>query len=324
MFFWKKKPTEAELAQQKRQDDAIAALTRGDIPDFAKHRLAQHAARDDKFFSSDLTVNEFMLIREAGLQPMCLVMGSSFFSVSFRSRGISRPRHGEMSDVSNAQLQARRNALTRMEKEAQILGADGVIGVRVVRNQHAFLDGQVEFTAIGTAVKIPGYKTDGVPFLSALSAVDFWQLHNAGFEPKGLALGVCVYYAAMDKATRQSMFNWWGGNARANQEISLFTQSFYDARELAMLSLTRDSVEHQADGVVGVTLDETIREVEWEVGGTEMIDLLIDFSVMGTTVQKIAMPTAQKKPSPLIMLDLATRSSLAIDIDFDPPGYSEE
>jgi uncharacterized protein YbjQ (UPF0145 family) len=323
MFFWRKKPTEAELAQQKRQDDAIAALTNGDIPEFAKHRLTRQAARYDKFFSSDLTINEFMLIREAGIEPLCMVMGSSFFGISFLGRGITRPRHGEMTDISNAQLHARRNALTRMEKEAQILGADGVIGVRIVRNQHAFIDGQVEFTAIGTAVKIPGYSKKGAPFLSALSAIDFWQLHNAGYAPKGLALGVCVYYAAMDKATRQMMFTFWGGNAAANQEITLFTNSFYDARERAMLSLTHDSVNHSADGVVGVSLDETIRESEWEINNTKYIDLIIDFTVMGTTVEKIGTPAVAKKP-PLIMIDLATRRQVAIDIDFDPPGYSEE
>ncbi|MFN8655048.1 MAG: heavy metal-binding domain-containing protein [Candidatus Obscuribacterales bacterium] len=323
MFFWKKKPTEAELAQQKRQEEAIAALTNGDIPQFAKHRLLEHANRDDRFFSSDLTTNEFMLMREAGVQPLCLVMGSAFFNVSFWGRGINRPKSGPMRDISAAQLMARRNALQRMEKEAQLLGADGVVGVRVVRNQHAFIDGQVEFTAIGTAVKIPGHKSNGTPFMSALSAKDFWQLHNAGFVPKGLALGCSVYYAAMDRETRNSMFTFWGNNARVNQEIRLYTQSFYEAREEAMNSLTRDGVEHNADGVIGVTVDETIREQHWEISNVEYIDLLIDFTVMGTTIEKIDAPSRTNKP-PLIMIDLATRSQRAIDINFDLPSYYNE
>lgn len=323
MFFWKKKPTDAELAQQKRQEEAIAALTNGDIPQFAKHRLLEHTGGDGKFFSSDLTTNEFMLMREAGVDPLCLVMGSAFFNVAFWGRGMTRPRTGTMRDITTAQLMARRNALQRMEKEAQILGADGVIGVRVVRNQHAFIDGQVEFTAIGTAVKVPGHKSDGTPFMSALSAKEFWQLHNAGFAPKGLALGCCVFYAAMDRETRNTMFSFWGNNAKNNQEIRLFTQSFYEAREEAMNSLTRDSVEHNADGVIGVTVDETIREQRWEINNVEYIDLLIDFTVMGTTIEKIEAPTRTNKP-PLIMIDLATRSKRAINIDFDPPSYYNE
>ncbi|HEX8791656.1 MAG TPA: hypothetical protein VF765_11950, partial [Polyangiaceae bacterium] len=44
------------------------------IPAHAHERLA--AMRQRRFFTSDLSVNEFLLVKEAGFQPLGLVMGS--------------------------------------------------------------------------------------------------------------------------------------------------------------------------------------------------------------------------------------------------------
>ena len=37
--------------------------------------------REHQFFTSDLSVNEFLLVKEAGFQPLGLVMGSSIYSI---------------------------------------------------------------------------------------------------------------------------------------------------------------------------------------------------------------------------------------------------
>ena len=43
--------------------------------------------------------------------------------------------------------------MTRMEEEADELGADGIVGVRLDVNLHAWGKNVIEFLAIGTAVK---------------------------------------------------------------------------------------------------------------------------------------------------------------------------
>ena len=43
--------------------------------------------------------------------------------------------------------------MARMEEEADALGADGIVGVRLTVNLHAWGSNVIEFLAIGTAVK---------------------------------------------------------------------------------------------------------------------------------------------------------------------------
>ena len=45
------------------------------VPDLGVERLVR--MRERSFFTSDLSVNEFLLIKEAGLEPLGLVMGTS-------------------------------------------------------------------------------------------------------------------------------------------------------------------------------------------------------------------------------------------------------
>ena len=80
-------------------------------------------------FTSDFSVNEFMLVKEAGFYPRGLVFGSSIFHVGIQTR-----RWGsnvELDKLTQAMYSARELAMARMEEEAELLGADGVVGVRL-------------------------------------------------------------------------------------------------------------------------------------------------------------------------------------------------
>ena len=59
----------------------------------------------------------------------------------------------EMTVVSQAMYAARELAMTRIEEEADQLGADGVVGVRLDVGRYEFGHDLAEFIAIGTAVK---------------------------------------------------------------------------------------------------------------------------------------------------------------------------
>ena len=47
-------------------------------------RLAAAAGKGRSIFTSDLTVNEFLLVREAGFRPLGLVLGSSIYHVGIQ------------------------------------------------------------------------------------------------------------------------------------------------------------------------------------------------------------------------------------------------
>jgi uncharacterized protein YbjQ (UPF0145 family) len=99
----------------------------GDLPQHARERL--EGMRTRRLFTSDLSVNEFLLVKEAGFDPLGLVMGSSIYQIAPRLPGGS---HGcELEDMTRALYHARELAMNRMEEEADALGADGVIGMRL-------------------------------------------------------------------------------------------------------------------------------------------------------------------------------------------------
>jgi uncharacterized protein YbjQ (UPF0145 family) len=104
-----------------------------DLPVHAHERLADQRAR--KFFTSDLSVSEFLLVKEAGFEPLGLVMGSSIYHVKPTIPQLNRGEPGcELVDVTKALYHARQLAMTRMEEEADELGADGIIGLRLEMN----------------------------------------------------------------------------------------------------------------------------------------------------------------------------------------------
>ena len=93
----------------------------------ARHRLDAQKRLGKQFFTSDLSTNEYLLTREAGCEPIGMVMGSSFYKVGFFGyfRGY-RDRTGEVETLTQAQLAVRELAVSRMQQEAALLGAHGV------------------------------------------------------------------------------------------------------------------------------------------------------------------------------------------------------
>ena len=228
------------------------------VPDDAMKRLAQmRPGQPTSLFTSDLSVNEFLLVREAGFRPLGLVLGSSIYHVGIQMGRWSQNR--ELEQLSQAMYHARELAMSRMEAEAAALGADGIVGVRLEIEFKEFGNDLAEFIAIGTAVKgdeIHERTPDGFswrnnqnkPFTSDLSGQDFWTLIQAGYAPLGMTMGTCVYHIAHQK--------FWQvvGNVGQNVEIPQYTEALYDARELAMSRMQAEAEELGAEGIVGVQM----------------------------------------------------------------------
>jgi uncharacterized protein YbjQ (UPF0145 family) len=305
MFKWLFGTTSPEeLARQKRQQLSLESLQKGGLPIDAKERIEREVARGNSFFSSDLSAQEMSLAHETGVEVIGQVMGSSFYNVSFYGLLQRQQRStGEMLDLTKAHLDARTLAMGRLQQEAAMLGASGVIGVRIKSNVHSWGNRLTEFTAVGTAVRIPGYT--GAPFTSALSAQEFWQLHKAGYLPVGVALGVCSYYMYTDPDTRSMLYGYW--NSRNNVEVPLYTQGLQYARETAMDRLTSDIEAHKGEGVVGMEVDFSMEHIEYDSSSRTYHDLIAHVVVFGTAVQyrpDIVEPAPKKG---LMMLDLSTR-----------------
>jgi uncharacterized protein YbjQ (UPF0145 family) len=268
-----------------------------DLPEHARERMAMmQQGGKHQLFTSDLSVNEFLLVKEAGFDPLGLVVGCSMYHIGFQWAGVNQ--NMEMTVLSQAMYHARELAMTRMQEEAEALGADGIVGVRLSAKHMTWEPNMAEFVAIGTAVKARdtsrSYRTvDRKPFTSDLSGQDFWTLLRAGYRPLGLVMGNCVYHVAF-----QGLGQWFK-NIGKNVEMTNFTQALYNARELAMERMQIEASSLEAEGIIGANIQEN--QYSWS-------SHVIEFFAIGTAVT----PTREDHHIPTPQLTLSLNDSPAL------------
>jgi uncharacterized protein YbjQ (UPF0145 family) len=265
-------------------------------PQAADSRLAGTAgAADGGIFTSDLTVSEYVLLGEAGFEPLGFVVGSSIYHVGIQIGRWSQNQ--ELQVLTQAMYNARELAMARMQAEADHLGADGIVGVNLKMQMYAWGQGVLEFIATGTAVRhlsgTGAHKApDGRAFTSDLSAQDFFRLLAAGAVPVSFVLGTCVYHIA-HQGVMQSL-----RQAGQNQEMMQFTQGVYEARELALTRMQAEAAEARSSGIVGVTVE--VKNHVWGEHATE-------FLATGTAIRRLSdehrLPETSPKPTFTLGLD---------------------
>ncbi|MEV7524288.1 heavy metal-binding domain-containing protein [Streptomyces sp. NPDC091371] len=280
------------MTERRTESDAAAE----GVPQDAMRRLAQlRPGEQDPFFTSDLTVNEFLLVREAGFRPLGLVLGCSVYHVGIQIGRWSKNQ--ELTKLSQAMYHARELAMSRMREEAAALGADGIVGVRLDIDFKEFGSDVAEFIAVGTAVKAAGadpgpagtwLNNKGRPFTSNLSGQDFWTLVRAGYAPLDLVMGSCVYHVAHQRFAQTL------ATAGRNVELTPFTQALYDARELAMSRMQAEGQDLDAEGIVAVDLGQ--HSHRWGGHTTE-------FFAVGTAVRPLRDDHVIERPTMVLSLD---------------------
>jgi uncharacterized protein YbjQ (UPF0145 family) len=256
-------------------------------PQAADSRLAQTAgASPAGVFTSDLSVSEYVLLGEAGFEPLGFVIGSSIYHVGLQVGRWSQNQ--ELQVLTQAMYNARELAMARMRAEADHLAADGIVGVQLRMQMYAWGQGCLEFVATGTAVRhLAGTGAhrapDGGSFTSDLSAQDFFRLLAAGAVPVAFVLGTCVYHIAHQSAMQALR------QTGQNQEMVQFTQGVYEARELALTRMQAEATQAQSSGIVGVTVD--VKNHVWGEHATE-------FLATGTAIRRLADEHRLRETSP--------------------------
>jgi len=264
----------------------------GALPAEALVRLRQLEGQGGAapLFTSDLSVNEFLLVEDAGFEPLGLVVGSSIYHVGLQV--VRWTASQELDVLTRAMYHARELAMARMEAEAAELGADGIVGVRLDIRFYEWGNNLAEFLAIGTAVRHRDggdWKTaGGRPFTSDLSGQDFWTLLQTGQRPVALVIGNCVYHVA-HRGVSQTL-----ATSMRNVELPNFTQALYTARELAMERMQTEAVQAGAGGVVGVQIHEANH-----IWGHHAIEFL----AIGTAVTRFGERGAIPRPRLVLTLD---------------------
>src|SRR2546430_753018 len=138
------------------RDDPQAPTARAgpqsDLPAHAMERLRELRGEGGRrpLFTSDLSVNEFLLVRRTGFDPIGLVVGSSIYHIGYQQA--SWNQNQEMTVLYQAMYHASELAMERMQNEAEGLGAEGIVGVQIQERSHGWGSHVIEFFSVGTAV----------------------------------------------------------------------------------------------------------------------------------------------------------------------------
>jgi uncharacterized protein YbjQ (UPF0145 family) len=220
----------------------------GDLPGAVRQALAvSEPARGSRAgLTSDLTIDETLILHSVAWAPRDLVVGLSVQSVP---SAIWSWGSGEIELASRAHARAFAHAVARLHAEAVAVGAHGVVGVHVERR---ILSSHIEVELVGTAVGPTDASAvpDAQVFVSDLSARDFALLLVGGWRPVALAVGASFTYAprrAVGAALRQQT---------QNVELTNYTAALYDARATAMERMQRAALDSHGAGIVDVTVTE--------------------------------------------------------------------
>jgi uncharacterized protein YbjQ (UPF0145 family) len=243
---------------------------------------------EERGITSDLSVDEALLLHAAGWEPLDLVCGVAVVSVPV---GIWN-WGGAISLASDAHNAAVDQASRLLRGECAKVHGHGVVGVRVDVSVHPR---HVDVELVGTAVRPMDGKdargTDAalaMPFVSDLSARDFTLLQRAGWVPVGLAFGASFVYAprrTAGAAMKQST---------QNVELTNYTEAMYSARESAMEKMQHSALEVGGEGVVEVKVTE---------GPVAFARHAVGFTAWGTAVKLVAEAHRFVEPQVVLPLD---------------------
>jgi len=311
-FFHQGDDAARAAAEQERARDAQsqAMLERGDLPLRAHERLHRQSAGGGALrWSSDLSVGEYLATRSVRLEPLGQVLGGSIYHIAYNAMNAQQNYDGELTVFSQALYDARNRALGRLRQEAALLGAHGVVGVRLERQAYEWGQNLLEFTAIGTAVRVTGVPPLPRPFLSDMSGQETLAALRTGYTPVDIAMGVCAYYVVTTWDDLWQMSNW--GNW-SNNEMARLTGATYQARRGAMSRMTAEAHGWGADGIVGsdVTMEtyevRAYRTRPYSNETEDVEDHVVEFTVVGTAVAAIG--RGHEAANAALILDLSSET----------------
>ena len=264
----------------------LERLVRGLLPLGAEQRLRHDA--ETPGFTATLGAREFALLAGDDVLPVGIVTGSCVYHV-----GTVWPpmqQSAELTVLTTAHVQVRRRALDRLQQEAALLGAHGVLGVTLefrTRQVPAEQGGELlEYSATGTAVRFSQGEPPPRPFLCNLTASEFWTLRRAGYRPCGIALGACVWYHVASPALIRLQKSRLGRGPLENQEFAEYSDAVQQTRHLANDRMRQDASQGLAEGVVGLYLSSNFTQPPGygESGTIGRRNLIVRVLALGTAI----------------------------------------
>jgi hypothetical protein len=231
LFDWLKQGSDPELQASKedsarRQADIQQSLRNGKVPADIAQRLEEACSGRQPWIAT-LTPAELLVTRSHGLKPIAAISATCWMHYGWSwTQGHAQGWHA---------------ALQRLRAEARACGANAVVDVKM-RSIAVEIENSMDFTLVGTAVKVDGLPPSDEPVVATVPALEFVKLLDADIVPCGIAIG--AHYEWMTDWRNNANMSWMG-----NIESRPLSQLWETVRRQAHAHL-RDNARGQGNGVL--------------------------------------------------------------------------
>ena len=233
--------------------------------------------------TSDLTVDETLLLQTIGWEAREMVSGAAVYSIPKGFWSIGR---GESTPATLAYERSVRHAVKEVASECRRFHGQGVAGVHI---ETEVTKHYVESTIVGTAIGPgTGKSNRSSAFVSDLSVGEFVMLRRAGWLTVGLVFGASFVFVRRRNPIKVAE------QVRENVELANYTEALYGARAAAMERMQAQALKMKATGVVGVRLSE---------GPLAFAGHAMRFAAIGTAIRPIDAQNRRLNPTVTVSLN---------------------
>jgi hypothetical protein len=216
----------AQAAPDRRHNEILTALQYKQVPPSTRARL--NAAQQGQVpWIATLTPAELLLMRSHGIKPISTVSATCWLHYGW--------------SWTEGHAQGWETALQRLRDEAVAAGANAVLDVKM-RTVDLDVEDSMDFTLVGTAVRVDGLPRSQNPLVATVPALEFIKLLDADIVPVGIAIG--AHYDWMTDWRGATNLQWMG-----NIECQPLTRHWESVRKQAHAQL-RQSARSQGNGVL--------------------------------------------------------------------------
>jgi Putative heavy-metal-binding len=182
----------ARATHDQRVADIGAFLRGGEVPAAIKARL-EGVRQGRRPWTATLTPAELGIVRGYGLKPVATISATCWLHYGW--------------SWTNGHAEGWSTALRRLREEAWAAGANAVLDVKM-RTVPLGVEDSMDFTLVGTAVRVEGLPPSDDPIVATVPALEFVKLMQADVVPTGIAIG--AHYEWMTDWRRSTNLTWMG------------------------------------------------------------------------------------------------------------------
>ena len=246
-------------AAAQRQKAILDAVQSGRVAAATRARLEGARAGALPWIAT-LSPAELLIVKSHGITPIASVSATCWLHYGW--------------SWTNGHSEGWETALQRLREEAKAARANAVLDVKM-RTVPLAVESSMDFTLVGTAVKVEGLPPSQYPIVATVPALEFVKLLEADVIPTGIAVG--AHYEWMTDWRRNAA----GAGAMRNIESKPLTDLWEVVRQRAHSQL-RASAAAQGNGVLAHT--NFSQMFERENGEGQPKDYLARHIVIATTV----------------------------------------